>query len=104
MGTKKTAIVVVAILALAVPAFAGIRLTTGHYTASPGGGFDVSTGGSVLENWTDGHEHVWHDSPPPSGNGYYQYNGPPVQTVNFTGGQGSGNYTSSGGSGTYTRG
>lgn len=94
--------VVVALIALTGVAFAGVRLAQhgNGYTATPQGGsgqqFDVKSMGGTLENWIDGKEYVWKDTP--GGGGYYQHTTGGVEdgSVNFTSG---GTYTTTGPSG-----
>ena len=94
--------VAVVVLGVGSAALAGISLPPGRtYTTTPAGTFE--TGTLILDPWTDGLYYYWVPDPPPSDNGHYQNNGPPVKTVTFTGGPDSGTYTGSTGSGTYTK-
>ena len=67
---------VIAMLAAGSGAVAGQQPDAGEHTANPqvgqGGNFKVSSDKQSVE-WVDGREYAWHMSPPPPGNGYYQF-------------------------------
>lgn len=85
----------------AAVALAGQQPSAGGHSATAGSGqggqFAVS-GDKSNVTWVDGNNYGWVPSPPPAGNGYYSYSGPPAKTLTFL----DGDYEWTSGYGTYT--